>query len=164
MTNRVFPHPILSLFLWILWLMLNNSTAAGDIIFSLILAIVIPIFTSPYWEEKIVLHKPLLFAKFFCIVMWDILVSNIVVAKLILDKNDKLHPGFVAIDLDIKHPFGISILANTISLTPGTVSCDLTVDRKQLIVHFLDLKDPESAAQEIKNRYEKPLMEVYESC
>jgi len=164
MIHKVLPHPILTMFLCVMWMTLNSSFSAGHFVLGLFLGVIIPIFTSPFWEEKISLHKPLVFIEFFLIVMWDIVVSNIVVAKLILGKNSNLHPGFVAIELDIKHPFGISILSNTISLTPGTVSCDLTLDKKQLIVHFLDLKDPELAAKEIKNRYEKPLMEVFELC
>lgn len=164
MINRALPHPILTIFLCIGWMTLNTSFSMGHFVLGLLLGVIIPIFTSSFWEEKITLQKPLVLFKFFLVVMRDIVVSNVVVAKLILGKNENLHPGFATIDLDIEHPFGISILANTISLTPGTVSCDLSKDRKHLTLHFLDLKDPQSATAHIKNRYEKPLMEVFKLC
>jgi multicomponent K+:H+ antiporter subunit E len=66
--------------------------------------------------------------------------------------------------LDLKTDMAISLLANTISLTPGTVSAYLTRDRRTLVVHVLDLRSPEGLATGLKARYEAPLKEVFESC
>lgn len=164
MLKTILPHPVLSVFLWVLWLLLNNNFAPGHMVLGLVLAIFIPWLTAGFWQEKVCLSKPLTQIRFLLIVLWDILIANIAVAKLILGNKDKLQPGFIVIDLDIQHPLGISFLANTISLTPGTVSCDLTQDKKQLLVHALHLEDTQETIDEIKNRYEKPLMEIFESC
>jgi len=162
--KKIFPHPILTFVLWGVWLLLNNTVGAGHIVLGLILAIFIPWLTSGFWPEKVRIQSPLTLLKFLGVVLWDILVANMAVAKLILGRNKDLNPGFFYIDLDIETPLGISLLANTISLTPGTVSCDLTQDRKRLLVHALHIEDIPSTIKEIKERYEAPLKKVFTAC
>lgn len=164
MLKKLFPHPILMLVLWAIWLLLHNTLEPGHIVLGFILATFIPWLTSGFWPEQICLRKPFTLFKFLGIVLWDMLVANFTVAKLILGKNDHLQPGFICIDLDITNPVGISLLANTISLTPGTVSCDLSTDHRQLLIHGLHIEDAQATIDEIKKRYEKPLMEVFTSC
>lgn len=159
-----FPHPILSIVLIITWLLLNNTVAMGHVVLGTILGILIPWFTSAFWPEKICLGKFSLFLRFAAIVSYDIIVANVTVAKLILSPNDTLKPNFLHIPLDITHPLGISVLASTISLTPGTVSTDLSEDKKTLIVHALHVEDIDAEISTIKSRYERPLMEVFIPC
>jgi len=128
------------------------------------LATFIPWFTQRFWPEKIYLGKWSTIFKFSLLVGYDIIISNIFVAKLILGKNSALKPDFLEIPLDIEHPLGLSILTSTISLTPGTVSVDLNHDRDVLIVHALHVDDVEAEIQTIKSRYEKPLMEIFRLC
>ena len=162
--KKVLPHPVLTLVLWGVWLLLNNSIGAGHIVLGLILAIFIPWLTSGFWPEKVRIKSPFTLLKFLVVVLWDILVANMAVAKLILGRNKSLKPSFFYVDLDIQTPLGISLLANTISLTPGTVSCDLTEDRKRLLVHALHIEDIPATIKEIKERYETPLKEVFTTC
>lgn len=164
MFNKILPHPILSLILWITWLLLNNTFAAGHIVLGLILAILIPLLTSSFWPEKIYIRSPLTLFKFLGVVLWDIVVANIVVAKLILGSNQKLKPAFFTIKLELENPLAISLFANTISLTPGTVSCDLNEDRSGLLVHALDVDDIDETIEFIKTRYEAPLKKVFTRC
>jgi multicomponent K+:H+ antiporter subunit E len=65
--------------------------------------------------------------------------------------------------LDVKSELTISLLANTVSLTPGTVSLEVSPDRRFLRVHALDARDPAAMQTEIKQRYEAPLQRVFES-
>ena len=162
--TKIFPHPVLTLMLWIIWLLLNNTVATGHIVLGLIIAILIPFLTSGFWPEKVRIQTPLTLLKFLATVLWDILIANMIVAKLILGRNNELHPAFFYVDLDIETPLGISILANTISLTPGTVSCDLSADRRRLLVHALHVEDIPASIQHIKQRYETPLKQVFTSC
>ncbi|MBN2865349.1 MAG: Na+/H+ antiporter subunit E [Thiotrichales bacterium] len=162
--RKILPHPILSLTLWVVWLLLNNTVAPGHMVMGAILAIVIPLLTTSFWEEKVCIRHPLTLLKFLGIVLWDIMIANVIVAKLILGNKNTLQPKFLHIPLDLEHPLAISLLANTISLTPGTVSCDLSEDKKTLLVHGLHEEDPEATINEIKQRYEQPLKKVFESC
>jgi len=162
--NKFLPHPILSIVLLVVWLLLNNTITVGHIVLGALLGIAIPWFTSSFWQNKVCASSPKSVLKFTIIVIYDIIIANITVARLILGPNEKLRPTFFDLPLDIEHPLGISILASTISLTPGTVSCDLSADKKSLHIHALDLEDEAKTIQEIKQRYEKPLMEVFKPC
>lgn len=162
--DKLLPHPVLTLMLWVIWLLLNNTVGAGHVVLGLILAILIPFLTSGFWPEKVRIKTPLTLFKFLAVVLWDIIIANMVVAKLILGRNDDLKPAFFDIKLDIQTPIGISFLANTISLTPGTVSCDLSADRSRLLVHALHVEDVQATIKHIKQRYETPLKKVFTLC
>jgi multicomponent K+:H+ antiporter subunit E len=162
--KKLFPHPVLTLALLVVWLLLNNTIHPGHVVLGLVLGIFIPWFTSSFWPERVCVRQPLTLLRFLVRVIWDILVANVVVAKLILGPNRSLRPGFFTLKLEATHPLAISLLANTISLTPGTVSCDLSRDRKELLIHALHLEDEADTITQIKERYEKPLMEVFRSC
>ncbi len=150
--------------LWIIWLLLNNTVAAGHIVLGFVVAVLIPLWTSTFWPEKVRVKEPLTLLKFLAIVLYDIVIANMIVAKLILGRNDNLKPAFFDIELDIDTPLAISFLANTISLTPGTVSCDLNADRSRLLVHALHVDDVQDTIKQIKQRYEAPLKKVFTSC
>jgi len=162
--KKLFPHPVLTVALWGVWLLLNNTLAPGHLVLGFILAFSISLLASGFWEEKVYIRAPLMLLRFLRIVLWDILVANVTVARLILGRNRKLKPAFFYVELDIQTPLGISLLANTISLTPGTVSCDLTEDRARLLVHALHVEDIPATVKQIKDRYETPLKEVFTEC
>jgi multicomponent K+:H+ antiporter subunit E len=109
-------------------------------------------------------QRPWVLLKFVAVVLWDIVVANLNVAVLILGSTRKLQPAFMLLDLDIRSPLGVSLLANTISLTPGTVSCEVSADRRQLLIHALHVTDVEASIREMKQRYEQPLIEVLREC
>lgn len=158
------PHPILSVTLLLTWLLLNNSFSVGQLLLGAILAWLIPLLTHPFWPESVCLRKPMTLVRFVLTVLWDIVVANFVVAKQILSSNLKLQSTFLEVPLELKNPLAIGLLANTISLTPGTVSCQLSGDQKTLLVHALHSPQPQADIDLIKQRYERPLQKVFESC
>lgn len=158
----VFPHPFLTLLLTVVWIMLQNNVSAGMAVFGLILGILIPWLTSVWWPDIPKGFRLGKMARYILIVMWDIVVANVQVAWIVLTKsNDKMKPAWVVIPLDLKQPEAISILAGTITLTPGTVSADLSDDGSCLLVHALDTDDPNAVRDEIKDRYERRLKEIF---
>ena len=95
--------------------------------------------------------------------MWDILVANVVVAMIVLFKSNKnMRPAWVVIPLELRTPEAITMLAGTITLTPGTVSADVSEDGKALLVHALDAENPDEVRDDIKQRYERRLKEIFE--
>lgn len=162
--QRLFPHPLLSFILWMIWLLLNNTIAMGHVVLGAVVAILIPWLTSSYWPEKIVIKHPWLLIRYILVVLFEIMVANIEVARLILGQNKKLNPGFIRYDLQLESSVGIGLLANTISLTPGTVSCDLSKDRQYLLIHALHIEDAEVMKKEIHQKFERPLKEIFTSC
>lgn len=156
------PHPALSLIMWGLWLLMENSFSTGHIILGALLAWLIPYVTQSFWPQSSALHRPMLAIRFILLVLWDILLANCVLAVRILGPNKKLRPAFMEVPLDVKEDFTITILASTISLTPGTVSADLSTDGSKLLIHALHVDDIDAAINEIKQRYEAPLKEIFE--
>ncbi|WP_299815781.1 Na+/H+ antiporter subunit E [uncultured Jannaschia sp.] len=156
------PHPALTLLMAAVWMLLQPEFSAGMAVFGLILGIVIPIGTARWWPdrpERISLGRALLYC---LLVIWDIVVANVQVAWIVLTKpNAKMRPAWVVIPLDLREPEAISILAGTITLTPGTVSADLSNDGRSLLVHALDAPDPDAVRDDIKQRYERRLREIF---
>ncbi|MDT8311959.1 MAG: Na+/H+ antiporter subunit E [Methylophaga sp.] len=159
--SRLFPHPVLSALLWVIWLLLNNTIGVGHMLLGALLAIFIPWFTSGFWPETVKILKPLLLLKYLAVVLWEIMIANVVVAKMIMDRTHKLQPGFIAYPLSLQSPIAISLLANTISLTPGTVSCDLTEDGRTLLIHALHIDDAATIKADIARKFEQPLEEIF---
>jgi multicomponent K+:H+ antiporter subunit E len=97
-------------------------------------------------------------------VLLDIVRSNIGVARIILGLVGKreIRSGFVDIPLDMRDPHGLAVLAIIVTSTPGTVWVDLARDGSRLTLHVLDLRDEAEWISWIKNRYERPLMEIFE--
>ncbi len=162
--RRFLPHPMLTLILAGIWLLLVNSIHPGQIVLGLLLGWIIPLLTTQFWPEEVRIHKPIRLLRFLGIILIDIVLANFTVARLILGRPDNLQPAFVAIPLDLKSDLAISFLANVISLTPGTVSARLSGDCSHLLVHALNVTDTEALTATIKSRYEKPLKEVFEEC
>jgi multicomponent Na+:H+ antiporter subunit E len=93
---------------------------------------------------------------------WELLMSNLRVAHSVLSAKDKMKPAIVAIPLDIKSDAEITMLANMITLTPGTLSLDVSHDRKLLYVHGMHVHDVEKFKQEIKQGFERVVQEVFQ--
>lgn len=161
--RRLFPHPHLSTLLLLVWCLLNNSFSLNTLVFGLLLAIVIPAATARYWPDRPRLRSTFRVISYILIVLWDICVANVVVATLILfRRNDSLQPAWVAIPLDLRTPEAITVLAGTITMTPGTLSADLSSSGHVLLVHCVNAPDPASVRDEIKERYERRLKEIFE--
>jgi len=163
--NRWLPHPLMTLVLVIIWLFLVNTVTFGHLLLGTLLGIAIPWFTNRFWPERPKIARPfLLFRFFFITFVTDVIVANITVVRLFLQPDiSRLRPRFLEIPLDTQDPMVITILASVISLTPGTVSAEVSKDRQILIVHGLDVANEKTAVHTIKTRYEAPLKEIF-SC
>ena len=97
------------------------------------------------------------------IVIWDIIVANVQVAMIIFFKpNSQITSHWIPIPIELKSAEAITVLAGTITMTPGTVSCDLSAQGHYLLVHCLDAPNPEEVRDQIKQRYERRLKEIFE--
>ncbi|MEZ5905633.1 MAG: Na+/H+ antiporter subunit E [Geminicoccaceae bacterium] len=160
--SRWLRHPLITLVLVGFWLALMNEITLGGVVMGLFLGIVIPLYTSRFWPEAPAIHKLPRVVEYTLIVLWDIVVANVQVAWWILFwKVERLRPNFMTVPLDIYSPEAITMLAGTITMTPGTVSCDLSADGRALLVHGLHAPDVEDTVAGIKDRYERRLREIF---
>ncbi|MDX1457510.1 MAG: Na+/H+ antiporter subunit E [Marinobacter sp.] len=156
-----FPQPFLSLTLFLVWQLLNDGVSGASIVMGLILAWMLPQLTSNFWPERPALVKGWLLPMYILRVLWDIVVASLVVTKLVLSPR-KPRPAFISYPLSLEHPLAITMLASTISLTPGTVSVDISDDNRILLIHALDAEDEQEVIETIRKRYEKPLQEIFQ--
>ncbi|WP_294255950.1 Na+/H+ antiporter subunit E [uncultured Sphingomonas sp.] len=156
------PHPALSAMLLIVWLLMANSITVGGIVVGTIFALILPKFTQPFWPDRPRIRFGRAFLAYLAIVLFDIVVANFQIAWLILfRRNRDLRARWLVIPVDLTTPEAITLLAGTISLTPGTVSSDVSADGRFLLVHALDVGDEAAEVARIKARYEARLQRVF---
>jgi multicomponent K+:H+ antiporter subunit E len=162
MLLRLIPHPILSLSLVLVWIGLVNKVTPGNLVLGVILGLVIPLMTRAYWPDRPKIARPLKVVEYILIVIWDILVANVQVAAIILFKrNENIRSAFITVPIEVTSPEAITILAGTITMTPGTVSAMLCADGRAILVHTLHTDDPDGVRDSIKERYERRLKEIF---
>ena len=149
-------------FLFVLWLVLNQSMAAGQGALGLALALW---FTWAASRLRPLRARPRRLWKavpLFLHVTADIIRSNVAVARLILNPGpNDFSPGFIMIPLTMRDPHGLAMLACIVTYTPGTVWVELTDDHR-LKLHVLDLQHEGDWIKLVQERYERPLMEIFE--
>jgi len=158
--RRWLAHPVLSLLLAGSWLLLQESLAAPQLISAALLGLLLPRLLQGFIGDGAQPRAPVVALRLLGVVLWDILLSNLAVARLVLSPGARPQPAWVRVPLDLQHPNAIVLLATIITTTPGTVSCLVDEERHEILVHALDCSDPEAMAAQIKQRYEAPLMEI----
>ena len=162
MRSQLLPHPLLSVTLTVVWMLLANDFSIGNMVLGALIGTVVPTITSPYWPGRPRIRHPLLIAEYITVVLYDIVVSNIQIARLVIFRaGHKLRSQMITIPLELRSPEGITVLAGTITMTPGTLTADVSPDGRSLFVHCLDIASTEEAIANIKTRYERRLQRIF---
>ncbi len=110
--------------------------------------------SSRYFERS------LRFVEFVAFFIGQLVLSSIRVSADVLTPSHRARPGIVAVPLDVEGDGEITLLANLVSLTPGSLSLDVSSDRRTLYVHVMFLDDVETTRREIKDGFERRLLEL----
>lgn len=161
MIRRLLPLPLFSLILWLTWLLLSGFSV-GQALLGLGLAIALPLMTAPFLAGVPRVRRPLPLLVFMMVVLRDILLANLTVAWLILRPSSQRRPAFVSMSLELDNEFTIEILAGVVSLAPGSTSVDISTDRRTLLIHTLDIDDPDALVAQIRERYERRIKEIFQ--
>lgn len=161
MSRNWLPSVPLSLGIVAFWMLMVSEFDLAQFALALLLGLVIPLFATRLDREfaRIGSLRPL--PRLLAVLLWDIVLSNVRVARQILGPERNIHPGFIWYPLDIDNIHGITALACCITMTPGTVTAALSEDRRYLLVHVFNLAEEAQVVADIKRRYECPLMEVF---
>ena len=153
----------LSALLFVVWLLLNQSVSPGTLLMGAVLAVLVPLGTKSLRPGSVTMRKPLVAFKLWAIVMRDFVRSNIRVATLILTRRPRDIPsGFLQVPLDMRDPHALALLAMILCLTPGTAWAEVSRDRSMLLLHVFEIVNADAMVAMIKQRYERPLMEIFE--
>jgi multicomponent K+:H+ antiporter subunit E len=154
-------HPWLSVLLAASWLLLQHTLAPFHLISAALIGLLVPRLLHDFLPGPGPMRfRPAL--RLTLVVVWDIVMSNITVARLVLGPMSRPQPAWVTVPLALSHPTAIFLLASIITMTPGTVSCVVDEERASILVHALDCSDPAQMAADIKARYERPLLAIFE--
>lgn len=160
--NRCLPQPWLSGFLWLMWLLLVGDWSIGHVLLGAVLGVAIPYIARAFDVNAPPVHRPVLLLRLIGRVLGDIVLANGQVVRRVIGRMDALQPAFVEVPLCLRSDLALTILTSIVTLTPGTVSAVLSVDRRTLLVHGLDVPDDAALISEIQQRYEAPLREIFE--
>ncbi len=158
--KRWLGSPILSILVFVLWLLLNG-VSVGHLLLAATLAIALPAITRALRPQQPTIGNLPAIIKLAAVFLHDIVVANIEVAGRILGRESAIRPSFIWVPLELTDRHAITVLASIITLTPGTLSCDLSPSGRHLLVHCLHLDDADAMVATIKQRYERPLLEIF---
>jgi multicomponent K+:H+ antiporter subunit E len=161
--RRLLPYPLIWACLLLLWVLLSESLSPGNFLLGTLVALLAcwglamlrPAVSRP--------RRPAVAMRLLGMVLADIFRSNIAVSRIIL--NPRKHgrrAGFVSIPLELRDPNGLAVLACILTAAPGTAWVEFDSAEGTLLLHILDLADEESWIGIVKNRYERPLMEIFQ--
>ena len=161
--KRIIPAPLLSAGLFVLWLVLNGSVSAGQVVLAAVLAIAVPILSAPMRPQPVRVRRPGVVLRLVAAVACDVVQSNIDVGLRVLRARRRPpHGAFVRIPLELHDANGIAVLALITTIVPGTVWSELARDRSMFLLHVFDLADEAEFVAHFKHRYERPLLEIFE--
>lgn len=155
-------HPLLAACLFLMWILMTQSFSAGQLLLGAIVAVLASQTIRPFRPAQVKIRSVRTALRLAGRVMVDILRSNLAVARIVISMPRKRVSGFVTLPLDLRDPYGLTVLAMIITATPGTMWVQLDGARHTLLVHVLDLIDEEAWIRLIKGRYEAALMEIFE--
>lgn len=149
-----------NILLTIIWVFLTGSLAVVNFIFGFVVSfLILWIISSKDGNPKYVRFVPKIIS-FILFFLWEVIKANLQVAYEVITPKNNMKPGIVKVPLSAKTNIEITLLANLITLTPGTLSLDVSEDKKVLYVHSMYVHDKQEFIDEIKNGFERRLLEI----
>lgn len=156
------------IFSLLVWLALTGVQSVQEILAGAIIALLVSL-TAGHWlitteKRKHVLHRWLFALLYFLKFLWEMIKANLHVAYIVVHPGLPIKPGIVKIKTSLTKEAAITILTNSITLTPGTLTIDVDEKNKAIYVHWIDIKskDVKTCTEMIGNRFEPLLTEVFE--
>ncbi|MFC5342840.1 Na+/H+ antiporter subunit E [Brevundimonas staleyi] len=160
--RRILPHPLLSLGLFAASVLLSGSLGAPSLALGLVMALAAPQVMRALRIDPVRVRAPGAILKLAGRVAIDVVRSNIAVGQVLAGRRADRVSGFIHIPLDLRDRYGLAVLAIIITSTPGTLWVEYDRARGRLLMHVLDLVDEATWIETVKQRYERPLMEIFE--
>jgi multicomponent K+:H+ antiporter subunit E len=156
--------PLLTILLLGIWLTASGKLSFAQIAFGAVLSVVLVLAIAQLRPVRPRLRRLYLAVPLAATVLVDIMRSNVAVAAIVLGlaRGHKVHSGFLEIPLELTDPHGLMILAVIVTATPGTSWAGVSASGRTLTLHVLDLKDEKGWIRLIKQRYERPLLRIFQ--
>lgn len=153
---------IVNLLMGVMWVAVSGSATVHNLLFGFCLSVMIVWLLREQVNSANYLVRMVRIFSLFGLFMVELAKSAWKVTVLVLSPKLHVQPGIFAYPLKVTSDIEITLLANLITLTPGTLSVDVSEDRKTLYVHALDCSDPEGARRDIADGFERKILEVFQ--
>ena len=161
--RRLFPAPLLSAALVVLWLLLNEPLSIGHTVLALLFGLLLPPLFASLRPQRPRIRRPLRVLQLILVVGRDVLLSNLQVGCGVLRlRRRQPQSDFVTIPLELCDPTALAALAMITTVVPGTVWCELARDASAVRLHVWDVQDEAAFIAHYKSTYEAPLLEIYQ--
>ena len=151
---------LINILLAIAWIFLTGDLDFTNFLEGILIGFLI-LWISKYASESgVYINKVPKIIGFIFYFIYELILANIKVAYDIITPKHRMKPSIIAVPLTVEKDFEITLLANLITLTPGTLSLDVSSDKKVLYIHSMYASDPEDFRKEIKDGFEKKLLEI----
>jgi len=156
---RAFVYNIL---LTVFWMAITEHFSLENFLIGFAICFLILLLARPLFDAQSQRYFTLAWRlpRFAALMVWEIVLSSVRVAQAVLSPDMKIQPGIVSYPLEVRTDLEITLLANLITLTPGTLSLDVSEDRKVLYLHGMFVDDPQAVIQSTHDILEKAVLEV----
>jgi multicomponent Na+:H+ antiporter subunit E len=151
---------LLNIFIAFTWMFLGNNYAFPSFFGGYLIGLFMIFMMRRFFPRRFYLINVYAAFKLLVLFIKELILSNIAILKVILRPKLDISPGIFALPTELTKDWEITLLANLITLTPGTLVIDISDDNKLLYIHAMDVKDVDTAIHDIKNTFEKAIMEV----
>lgn len=151
---------VVNLIIAIMWMFLSESYTAPSFITGYLLGILLLFLLRRFVPGRFYLTRFISIMTLVLLFIRELVLSNVQMIKFVYGKKELAEPGIFALPLDVKSNWEITLLANLISLTPGTLSVAVSDDNKELFIHAMNIDTVENEINAIKKTFEKAIMEV----
>ncbi|MFD1708669.1 Na+/H+ antiporter subunit E [Siminovitchia sediminis] len=151
---------LLNVMLAFAWMFYENSMSASTFIIGYFLGLLVVFFMRRFFSTRFYMYRVFAIIQLLFIFIRELVLSNIAVLKVVLQPKMKNNPGIFALETKLTSDWEITLLANLITLTPGTLVVEISDDHRTLYIHAMDIGDVDEAIEDIRGSFEKAIMEV----
>jgi multicomponent Na+:H+ antiporter subunit E len=151
---------VLNLAIAFIWMFLNDNWGIAGFMIGYLLGLIFIFTLRRFFNQPFYMRRVWAAVKLLFLFLKELILSNIAVIAHILRPRLKIRPGIVALQTELKSDWEVALLACLITLTPGTLTLEVSPDQDRLYIHVMDIHDAELLAQQIKGTFEKAIMEV----
>lgn len=151
---------VINLIIAFMWMFLSESYSVPSFIAGYLLGILLLFLLRRFIPDTFYFRRVVKIVSLIFLFIKELLSSNIEIVKLVYSPKPNFEPAIFELPTELKSNWEITLLANLISLTPGTLSVAVSRDNTKLFIHGMDIADNNEAISSIKNTFEKAIMEV----
>lgn len=151
---------VVNIFISLMWMFLSEDYSFQTFLFGYIVGALLLFMLNRFFQGRFYLYPIYKAIVLILIFIRELILSNISIVKLVYSRKPDFEPGIFEMPIEVTKSWEITLLANLITLTPGTLTVAISDDQSKFFIHAMDIEDKEEAIFEIKNTFEKAIMEV----